>query len=286
MSRGVHNPGKGRSSDGWGRDDGRSWYMSGRVGHGVSWSGGDVMNGWGSGVRHMLNWGGNSVLLNGGITPAGGRSGNDGRVADGGMDWSGVGDGGVTESWSGVGDGGITESWSDDTSLSSGSGLGVSSGVLNLGVVNFDGVSRAGEGDGRSNGKGVGSNSVSVVVSDVMRGEWDSLSADVGEDSSDSTGSISDSSVALAGLRVAKDSLSKFVLRVVLSLGGSYNGGSSNNWGGSNGGVSKTWVGITETCSIAEAMGVTESLNSVVDDLCRTDCQDGSENGNDLHYVG
>lgn len=123
-----------------------------------------------------------------------------------------------------------------------------------------------------------------------MSGEWDSLSADVGEDSSDATSSISDSSVALAGLRVTESSLSEFVLRVVLSLGGSYNGGGDNvggdNWGGGDGRVSKTLVWNTGSSSIAEAMGVTESLNSVVDDLCRTDCQDGSENGNDLHYVG
>jgi len=147
VSRGVHNPGKGRSSDGWGSDDRSSWDMGGRVGHGVvSWSnGGDVMNGWSRGVGHMLNWGGNSVLLNGGITPASGRSGNDmgGRVADGGMDWSGVSDCGVTESWNASGVGG--NKWRDDTSFSSGSCLGVSSCVLNLGVVNFDGVSRAGE---------------------------------------------------------------------------------------------------------------------------------------------
>lgn len=145
MSRGVHNPGKSRSSDGWGSDDGGSWDMS-RVGDRVwrsngvmDWSG-NVMNGWGRGIGHMLlDWSGNSVLLNGGITPASGRSGNDGRVADG-VDWSGDMGGGVTEWSSGVGG-------DDDSSLSSGSGFGVSSGVLDLGVVNFDGVSRAGEGD-------------------------------------------------------------------------------------------------------------------------------------------
>jgi hypothetical protein len=269
MSGGVDNSGKSRSSDGRGSDDRGGW----RVGDGVMH--------WSRGIGHMSGGNWNSVLLNGGVSPASSGSGDN----CGTVNWS-RGDGGVTEmSWR---DGGVSgDKWGDDSSLSTGSGLGVSNGVLNLGIVNFRGVHGSGDGDGGCNWESVGGNTVSVVVSGVMGGEWDSFGGDVGEDSSNTTGRISHSSMTLGGLRVTESSLTKLVLRVVLSLGGDWggdHGGRSNDWSRHDGRVSKTvsisGVGISGMG--VSGVGVWES-SRVVEDLCRTDCQDGSENGNDLH---
>jgi hypothetical protein len=235
-----------------------------------SWCDGSAIgHGWGnSAIGHVSGWGSN-VMSDGAI----GHGGSSNVV-------SGIGHLSGVRGQSLISKGGSGNCWGDNgdgSSLaSSKKGIGVGSGVLDLGHSDFRGV----------NLDGVGGSSITVVVSNVVGGEWDSFWGNVGESSSDATSSISDGRVSLVWFRVTERSLTKNILGVVLGLGDGWD----HSWGCNNGRSSDGRVSQTRVMSeISWISGSSISdVSTIVDDLCRTDCQNGSENSNDLHdlFVG
>jgi len=93
----------------------------------------------------------------------------------------------------------------DESSLlTSGAGLSFSNSgeVLGFGSLDLRGVNWSMDGHLWGDWESVGSNSVSIVVSDVVGGQSLAFGGDVGERSTNSTLGIADSSMSLGWLRV------------------------------------------------------------------------------------
>jgi hypothetical protein len=116
-----------------------------------------------------------------------------------------------------------------DDGLTLATGEDVRLGVGDLGGLDLRGVDGADDGGTGGNGEGVAGYPVSIMISPVMGGEWDSLGGDVGEGSGNTTSSISHGSVGLSSLAVTPGSLSELILGVVLGLGG---GRDNDGWSG------------------------------------------------------